>query len=115
MIGRLRRAGGMLAILALALLIMPARAGAPERALHVVYVRAGEAQPDETLRAWLARREIAYQVAWIGLAMEINEAELEALAERDDVLLLRAPLLGEPLPAKLEGARTRVWMPVMGQ
>lgn len=112
------RAGGLLGLLALALMIAPARADAPERALQVVYVRAGDAQPDGALREWLERRRIAYQVAWLGLAMAIDEADMEALAERDDVLLIRAPLPSEPLPerdaAPVQGA-VRVWVPVVGR
>jgi hypothetical protein len=113
---RLRRAGGLLITLALVLLIMPARAGAPERALHVVYVSAGDAQPSTALRAWLERRGIVYEVAWLGLAMRLDEAEAEALGERDDVLLLRAPFPSEPLP-DLDAApiTPRVWLPVVGR
>ena len=116
MIRRMCLVSGLLAVLALVLLIMPARAGAPDRALQVVYVRAGDAQPNEALRAWLERRGVAYQVAWIGMAMEIDEAELEALAERDDVLLLRAPLPSEPLPELTAPLNTRrMWLPLVGR
>jgi hypothetical protein len=116
MIGHLRRAGCLLAALALMLIIMPARAGAPARALHVVYVHAGDAQPDPALRAWLEQRGIDYQVAWIGLAMEIDEAEMEALAEREDVLLLRAPFPSEPLPDVAAAPVTpRAWFPLMAR
>ena len=45
MIRRMGQAGGLLAALMLVLLIMSARAGAPDRALHVVYIRTGDAQP----------------------------------------------------------------------
>jgi hypothetical protein len=65
------------------------------RALHVLYVPAGDTQPSEVLYAWQARRGIAYQVAWLGLAVEMSEAEAEALGERDDVLLLRIPFPSE--------------------
>jgi len=115
MIRRMCRAGGVLATLAIALMIMPVRVGAPDRALHIVYVRAGDAQPDPVLRAWLERRGIAYQVAWIGLAMRLEEAEMEALAERDDVLLIRTPLLSEPLPEGEAAITARVWAPVVGR
>jgi hypothetical protein len=113
---RLRRAGGLLITLALVLLIMPARADAPARALHVVYVSAGDAQPSTALRAWLERRGIVYEVAWLGLAVKLDEAEAEALGERDDVLLLRAPFPSEPLP-DLDAApiTPRVWLPVVGR
>ena len=66
--------------------------------MQVVYIRAGDTQPSEALREWLERRGIDYQVAWIGLAMPLDEAEMEALAEREDVLLIRTPIAGEPLP-----------------
>jgi hypothetical protein len=84
--------------------------------LQVVYVRVGDAQPSEALRAWLERRGIDYQIVWLGLAMPLDEGEAEALAERDDVLLIRAPLPSEPLPEqeKVIQAR-RVWAPVVGK
>ena len=116
MIRRMCRAGGLLAALALVLLIMPARAGAPERALQVVYVRASDAQPNAALRAWLEQRGVAYQVAWIGLAMRLDEAEAEALGERDDVLLIRTPLPSEPLPDLVTPLNTRrMWLPLVGR
>ena len=59
----LRRASGLLATLALVLLIMPVRADAPARALHVIYMPAGDTQPDPALRGWLERRGIPYRVA----------------------------------------------------
>lgn len=65
----------------------------------MVYVRVGDAQFDPALRAWLERRGIAYQVAWLGLAMSIDESEVEALAERDDVLLIRTPFSSERCPS----------------
>jgi hypothetical protein len=112
------RVGGLLATLALVLLIIPARAGAPDRALQAAcgLRRTGDAQPDPALRAWLERRGIAYHVTWIGLAVEINEAKLEALAERDDMLLIRTPLPSEPLP-ELDAAPStaRVWLPLVEQ
>ena len=116
MIRQLCRASGVLAALELVLLIMPARAGAPDRALHMVYIRAGDTQPDPELRAWLEQRGVDYQVAWIGLAMQLDEADAEALGERDDVLLPRTPFPSEPLPdLDVPPITPRIWVPVVGR
>jgi len=95
---------------------MPARAGAPEWALPVLYVRADDAQPSAALCTWLERRGIVYHIAWLGLAMRLDEADAEALGERDDVLLLCTPFSREPLPG-LDAAliTARVWVPVVGR
>jgi hypothetical protein len=114
--GLFLRAGSLLVLLAGAFIFTPVQADAPERALQVVYVRAGDAQPSEALRAWLEGRGIDYHVAWVGLAMQLDEAEMEALAERDDVLLIRAPLPSEPLPeGDAETITARVWLPTVGR
>jgi hypothetical protein len=114
--GLLRCAGGLLILLAATFIFTPVQADAPERTLQVVYVRAGDAQPSEALRAWLERRRIDYQVAWVGVAMPLDEAEAEALAERDDVLLIRAPQPSEPLSERERATVTaRVWAPMVGR
>lgn len=96
--------------------LVPVRADAPARAVHVLYMPAGDAWPSAALRAWLERRGIAYEVAWLGLAVEISEAEAEALGERDDVLLLRTPFPSEPLPGlDAPPITARVWLRAVGQ
>ncbi len=48
------------------------------------------------------------------MAMQFDEAEMDALAERDDVLLLRAPLPSEPLPKLTAPLNTRrMWLPLV--
>lgn len=115
MIRRLYRLSAVLAALAVVLAIMPARAGAPTTAPHIVYIRASAAQPDPAMRALLEQRGIDYKVAWVGLALDLDEAALEALAERDDVLLIRAPQPGDPLPASVGESAARLWVPVAGK
>lgn len=108
------KCAGALLLAALLLVSMPARAGAPATAPHIVYVRAA-AQPDPAMRAWLEQRGIDYTVAWVGLALDLDEAALEALAERDDVLLIRAPQPGDPLPVSVDEGAARLWVPMAGK
>lgn len=59
------------------------------------------------VQAALARRGVAGRVAEVVLAAELTEADVEAIAERDDVIAVRAPLPGEPFE--------REWLPVAGR
>lgn len=93
---------GLLASLLLAGL--PAAQAAPERAWHMVVIPAEADAP--AMQAWLAQRGAASPVAEVVLAAELSEADVQAVAEREDVIQVRAPQPGEPVE--------RQWVPVAG-
>jgi hypothetical protein len=74
----------------------------PARAWHMIVIPA-EVDP-AVVQAALARRGVTSHMAEIVLAAELSEADVEALAERAEVIAVRAPLPGEPV--------TRAWAPV---
>lgn len=93
------------AVIGLALLAgRPSAQAQPLRAWHMIVIPA-EVDP-AVVQAALARRGVAGRVAEIVLAAELSEADVEAIAEREDVLLVRAPWPGEPLQ--------HAWVPVAG-
>lgn len=92
------------AVLGLLLAGRPSAQAQPLRAWHMIVIPA-EVDP-AVVQAALARRGVAGRVAEIVLAAELSEADVEAIAEREDVLLVRAPWPGEPL--------VREWVPVAG-
>lgn len=65
---------------------------------------------EAALRGWLARRNIAPQTIGVQLAAQLSEADVEALAERELALQIRAPLPGEFIS---EPSTARQWMPVV--
>jgi len=58
----------------------------------------------KSVQDWMARRGIAARTVGTMLAAPLSEADVEALAERDDVLQVRAPLpselVAEPVSAQ---------------
>ncbi len=80
----------------------PAIQAAPERTWHMIVIPA-EAD-GSAIQNWLARRGVDARVAEVVLAAKLSEADVEAVAEREDVIVVRAPRPGEPV--------VRGWVPV---
>ena len=76
---------------------------------HMIMILVAE-NNESALRDWLARRDIAPRTIGVQLAAPLSEADVEALAERDLALLIRAPLPGESIP---ELSTARQWMPLV--
>ncbi len=85
---------------------MPAANATPARAWQMIVIPAAADQV--AFQQWLAQRGVESRVSEIVLAAELNEADFEAVAEREDVIAVRDPLPGEALPAQLRG-----WLPLI--
>lgn len=93
----------VLALVLVGILLAGQAAAAPARAWHMIVIPT-EADVDQ-LQAWLARRGVDAHLAELVLAAELSEADVEALAERAEVIEVRAPQPGEPVE--------RGWVPVV--
>jgi hypothetical protein len=85
---------------------VPAASATPARVWQMIVIPATSDQV--AFQQWLARRGAESRVAEIVLAAELNEADVEAVAEREDVIAVRDPQPGEVLPAQMRG-----WLPLI--
>jgi len=85
---------------------LPIASATPARAWQMIVIPA--TSDVAAFQKWLARRGVASEVAEIVLAAELNEADFEAVAEREDVIVVRDPQPGEVLPAQDRG-----WLPLI--
>jgi len=75
---------------------LPIASATPARAWQMIVISA--TTDPAAFQQWLARRGVESRVTEIVFAAELSEADVEAVAERDIVLEIRAPLPGEYIP-----------------
>ncbi len=84
----------------------PTASATPARAWQMIVIPATSDQV--AFQQWLARRGVESRVTEIVFAAELSEADVEAVAEREDVIVVRDPQPGEVLPAQDRG-----WLPLI--
>jgi len=85
---------------------LPIASATPARAWQMIVISA--TTDPAAFQQWLARRGVESRVTEIVFAAELSEADVEAVAEREDVIVVRDPSPGEALPAQLRG-----WLPLI--